>query len=495
MQRVKGVLQILGGLGLWAFGITIGVAWIAFCFGTIVIGVLLLLLAPRILLMPFSIGIVPGDAMLALGLVNFLEGGAKGDPEAAQRDMSNGLGRTPTWATDPGKLDQFLKGVLLGAVRAGVPQTFAVEKFEDKEILRVFVQYSGALEHHRCSYAKQQEEVVALLINQWNKLGGTEKEPYGQLEDVATNAAGRAYQAALENPDEVNQMGVESAKKGDFGSAALRFRHAAEMGHAGAACNLGFMISEGKGFPQDHAEACKWYKLSAGRGLAEGQYHLALSYLHGQGVEKDLAKAYHYFKVSAEQGLECSSEHVEEFEEAVEENWRLFEHFSDDPEDLHERRRAVILYLRSLGTIDGLERAVAAGDRDSALNISLMHLTGDRVPKDAQRAYEWMQKAADIGNIKASLVLKMVRPEAQASVAELQPTFDLCDRAEEGDQASRYEIGRRFLRGVDVEPNPTAAALWFLLSHNYPPSRAALHTVPREQWPEDFHDQSLAELG
>lgn len=179
MQRIKGFLQILGGLGLWAFGITIGVAWIAFCFGTIVIGVLLLLLAPWVLLMPFTLGIVPGNAMLALGLVNFLEGGAKGDPQAAQRDMSNGAGRTPTWGTDSSKRDQFVKGILHRSVQAGVPHNFVRDKCEEKEVFRVFVQYSGALEHHRCSFAKQQEEVAALLVKQWNKLGHTEQAAYG----------------------------------------------------------------------------------------------------------------------------------------------------------------------------------------------------------------------------------------------------------------------------------------------------------------------------
>lgn len=82
MQRLKGALQILGGLGLWAFGITIGVSWITFCFATIAVGVLLLLLAPWVLLVPFTFGIVPGNAMLAAGLVNFLRINDQGNQSA-----------------------------------------------------------------------------------------------------------------------------------------------------------------------------------------------------------------------------------------------------------------------------------------------------------------------------------------------------------------------------------------------------------------------------
>lgn len=191
-------------------------------------------------------------------------------------------------------------------------------------------------------------------------------------------------------------------------------------------------------------------------------------------------------------GFEPALEHVEEFEESVQEGWQIMENYGGSREASQERRRAVIWYLRGLGTIEGLERAISAGDRDSALNLSLMYVTGNHVPKkDTQRAYEWMQKAAEMGNVKAGLLLKSVQPDSQVSLAELQPTMDLCDRAAEGDEASRYEIGRRYLEGINVDPDPTAAALWLLISYKYPPSRAALELVPREQWPEEFRDEVL----
>ena len=307
--------------------------------------------------------------------------------------------------------------------------------------------------------------------------------------------AGRAYRKALKDPDQVNQMGVESMQKGDFGPAVLRFRHAAKMEHAGAAFNLGLMFSKGTGVARSHTEAYKAFRFAAERGLVEGRYHVGMCYLHGHGVEKDLAKAYYCFKVAAEQGFEPALEHVEEFEESVEEGWQIMENYGGSRDESRERRRAVIWYLRGLGTIEGLERAVAAGDRDSALNLSLMYVTGNHVQKkDAQRAYEWMQKAAEMGNVKAGLLLNSVQPDAQVSVAELQPTMDLCDRAAEGDEASRYEIGRRYLEGINVDADPTAAAFWFLLSHNYPPSRAALESVPRAHWPEEIRDEVLPAL-
>ncbi len=186
MQRIKGAFQILGGLGLWVGSITIGVAWVTFCFGTIVIGVLLLLLAPGILLAPFTLGIPIGTAMLVVGLVNFLGGGAQGDPEAARKDCLNGQGRKPTWVADLSKRDQFLKGIMRRSVQAGVPPTFVRQKSAEEEMLSAFVHYAGAMEHHKCSFATQQKEVAASVVKQWNRLGGTEKAAYGS--QVAANA-------------------------------------------------------------------------------------------------------------------------------------------------------------------------------------------------------------------------------------------------------------------------------------------------------------------
>jgi hypothetical protein len=186
MRRIKGVFQILGGLGIFAFSISIGVTWIAFCFGTIVIGVLLLLFAPAVLLAPFTLGIASGTAMLAIGVDNFQEGDAKGDPEAARKDCMNGQGRKPTWVADVSKCDQFLKGIRRRAAEAGVPPKFVQETIDDKEMLGAFVHYSGAMEHHQCSFTKQQEEVAASVVRQWSRLDVTKKAAYGS--QVAANA-------------------------------------------------------------------------------------------------------------------------------------------------------------------------------------------------------------------------------------------------------------------------------------------------------------------
>jgi TPR repeat protein len=47
------------------------------------------------------------------------------------------------------------------------------------------------------------------------------------------------------------------------------------------------MYRNGVGVAQDYEEAVKWYRMSAGQGVARAQYKLALMYDEGEGVTQD----------------------------------------------------------------------------------------------------------------------------------------------------------------------------------------------------------------
>jgi hypothetical protein len=70
-KKITGLFQMLLGITIFIGGIILGCTWIAFCFSSIIIGVLLLLLKPTVLLIPFSFGTVPGIAFFYMGLKNF----------------------------------------------------------------------------------------------------------------------------------------------------------------------------------------------------------------------------------------------------------------------------------------------------------------------------------------------------------------------------------------------------------------------------------------
>jgi TPR repeat protein len=54
------------------------------------------------------------------------------------------------------------------------------------------------------------------------------------------------------------------------------FRKAAEQGHTDAQNNLGGMYAEGRGVPQDDAEAVRWFRKAAEQGHTDAQKNLDL---------------------------------------------------------------------------------------------------------------------------------------------------------------------------------------------------------------------------
>jgi len=98
------------------------------------------------------------------------------------------------------------------------------------------------------------------------------------------------------------QDGLDAYIAGDYETAAEIFFPFAEEGDAGAQFNLALMYDDGRGVPQDDAEAVKWYRLAAEQGNARAQYNLGVMYANGEGVPQDYAEAVEWYRMAAEQG-------------------------------------------------------------------------------------------------------------------------------------------------------------------------------------------------
>ncbi len=59
--------------------------------------------------------------------------------------------------------------------------------------------------------------------------------------------------------------GVAAYKRGDYATALREWRPLAEQGNANAQLFLGLMYGNGRGVPQDYAQAHMWYDLAASR--------------------------------------------------------------------------------------------------------------------------------------------------------------------------------------------------------------------------------------
>lgn len=69
MHVIKGTLLIFAGLFFVGLGVFLTASWIAFCFGTVVIGILMLLFAPLILLFPYAVISQPGWSLINRGIL------------------------------------------------------------------------------------------------------------------------------------------------------------------------------------------------------------------------------------------------------------------------------------------------------------------------------------------------------------------------------------------------------------------------------------------
>ena len=81
---------------------------------------------------------------------------------------------------------------------------------------------------------------------------------------------------------------------------ALRVR--AEAGDAEAQDDLGIMYANGRGVPEDDAEAVRWFRLAADQGVGTAQSNLGVMYHTGDGVTQDYAEPMRWYRLAADQG-------------------------------------------------------------------------------------------------------------------------------------------------------------------------------------------------
>ncbi len=102
--------------------------------------------------------------------------------------------------------------------------------------------------------------------------------------------------------------GLRAYWAGNYEAALNEWLPLAEQGDAVAQKFLGSMYQEGKGVPQDFAEAAKWYRLLAEQGDALAQTNLGSIYANGEGVPQDFVSAYMWWNVASANGNERARE-------------------------------------------------------------------------------------------------------------------------------------------------------------------------------------------
>lgn len=191
-----------------------------------------------------------------------------------------------------------------------------------------------------------------------------------------------------------------------FGPAALVT--AAKGGDPLAFYEIGARFTEGRGVPENMAEAAKWYQRAADAGVVPAQYRLASMYEKGTGVPRDAAKAKALYLAAAGQGNASAMHNL-----------------------------AVMLASGRDGSPDFAEatkwfaKAAELGIRDSQFNLAVLYARGNGVPQDLTESYKWFAAAAREGDMDAAAkrddVAKAMKPEqlesakAKADAWKAQP--------------------------------------------------------------------------
>lgn len=92
---------------------------------------------------------------------------------------------------------------------------------------------------------------------------------------VAANREEEENECRLENirltePGGQLEAGNAAMVRGDYATALQLLRPLADAGNAQARSYLGFMYAEGRGLPENYAEAIKWLRLAAEQGRCKG---------------------------------------------------------------------------------------------------------------------------------------------------------------------------------------------------------------------------------
>lgn len=159
----------------------------------------------------------------------------------------------------------------------------------------------------------------------------------------------------------------------------LSMRQAAAKGDPRAQFEVAARFAEGKGIPQDFAQAATWYQRAATQGLATAQYRLGTLYERGLGVTADPARARVWYGRAAEQG-----------------NVRAMHNLAV----LSAGRPGVRPDYAA--AVQWFTEAANRGLADSQYNLGILYESGLGVPANNIEAYKWYALAARSGDKDAN---------------------------------------------------------------------------------------------
>jgi uncharacterized protein len=276
--------------------------------------------------------------------------------------------------------------------------------------------------------------------------------------------------ACLKSDPPKKEVVDSAATAGVSPDSVAQLKSSASQGDAESQYNQGVSYALGKGIPQDHAEAAKWYRKAADQGLAKAQDNLGCLYDNGQGVSQDYVEAAKWYRKAADQGSAAAQLHL----------GFLYMTGNGTPENSAEAAR-------------WYRKAADQGLAEAQWRLGLFYESGEGAPKDYVMAHMWYNLASAQGAGVArtlrdglSYTGKMTAAQiiqAQALASKWKPTKTETDqevvdsaatagvrpdsvahlklRADQGIADAQYNLGVLYDNGQGVSQDYVEAAKWY----------------------------------
>lgn len=202
---------------------------------------------------------------------------------------------------------------------------------------------------------------------------------------------------------------------------------AAERGDAEAQFRLAIELFDGVDPGKNAEQVLYWLRQSSKGGFVAANHSLGFLYQYGEGVDPDLDIAISWYRIAANMGFGPSQTKLGDFYLYGE---------GDQPSSNYGKA----LYWYSLGA--------EQNDPSALFGLGIMHAEGFGVEKDAGAASAYFERAAEVGDLGAQIVLGNQYFDEQkydAAAKYLQLAADQGDADSQYNLAILYEVGA----GVD----------------------------------------------
>ena len=216
---------------------------------------------------------------------------------------------------------------------------------------------------------------------------------------------------------------------------------AAQNGDVYAQFKLANMYFEGKGVPQDDAQAAKWFLETARQDHVEAQFIIGTMYEKGDGVPQSDAQAYSWFIKAAKQGHNRSKIMLES------DKWQQFAVSRESGTREKSSKKDPAVPEVTPEQVEEYTLKASQGDVDAQYNLGIMYYHGEGIRKDLKEALYWFLKAA-----------------------------------EQDDPDAQYNLGFMYGKGEGVEKSREQSMQWFLKAaqHGHTEAREVLDKMMKK---------------